>query len=246
MGEKTKVLIVDDDVTFASTLSDILEERGYSTLTVNRGKDALLKISEAHFDVVLMDVSMPEMSGIETYKNIKKTHPDTVVIMMTAYPTEKLTNQALKEGAYSVLFKPFDTDSLVKTIEATRRRGCQVIVVDDDKNTCEMLKDIFEDKGYTVSFANDGEKAIKIAKKKHIHIAFIDLNLPGLNGLEIYLALQEINPKMMAVLMTGFMHEMSDLIDKAIEKGAHSCLFKPFDVKKALDLIEELTSNKKM
>lgn len=135
MGEKTRVLIVDDDISFASGLLDILNEMGYDAITVNSGEEALEKVKEVSFDVILMDIKMPVMNGVETYKRIKKISPQTVVIMMTAYSVEDLIKDALKEGAYGVVYKPLDIEKVIKMIEIAKKDGALVMVVDDDPNT---------------------------------------------------------------------------------------------------------------
>jgi len=244
MKGKTRILIVDDDISFACSLSDILSEKGHETWVVNNGEDAISKSKEITFNVILMDIKMPVMDGVETFKRIKKISPKSAVIMMTAYSVEELIKDALKEGAYGVLPKPLDIDQVVGMVETAEKDGCLVMVVDDDPNIRESLKDVLEHKGFVVTLASDGKEAIKIIKERPEDIIFIDMKLPVLNGLETYLALREVNPKITAIIMTAYRQEMKELIEQALAKGAYSCLYKPFDPKEILDIIGEIIKQK--
>ena len=245
MAEKTRVLIVDDDIPFNDSLADILKEKGYEVGAVKSGKEALKKVGEAAFDVVLLDIKMPVMDGVEAFKGIKKINPRIPVIMMTAFSVEDLIKDALKEGAYGVLHKPLDIDKVMAMIEAAKKDGCLIMVVDDDPNTRETLKDILENKGFVVTLAKDGQEAIKIAKERPEDVVFIDMKLPALNGLQTYLELKKINPGIIAVMITAYREEMQDSIESALRQGAYTCLYKPFDPKKILQLIEEITQKRR-
>jgi len=245
VAEKTLVLIVDDDLLFIDSLSDILKEKGYEVAAVKSGKEALKKVKGTPFDIVLLDIKMPVMDGVEAFKGIKKITPRIPVIMMTAFSAEDLIKDALKEGAYGVLHKPLDIDKVIAMIEAAKKDGCLAMVVDDDPNTRETLKDILENKGLVVTLAKDGEQAIKIAKERPEDVVFIDMKLPVLNGLETYLELKKINPRITAIMITAYREEMQDLIEAALRQDAYACLYKPLDPQKILQLIEEITQKRR-
>lgn len=126
MAEKTRVLIVDDEDRFAESLSDILREKGYEAAVVNSGTDALGKIEEIAFDVILMDIIMPVMNGVETFRQIKKIKPKTVVIMMTrfSFSVEDLVKVVLQLGAFGCVSKPLDIDNLLEQIELAAEETC--------------------------------------------------------------------------------------------------------------------------
>ena len=250
MAEKNQILIIDDDVLFAEGLSDVLIEKGYKTAVTYSGNGAFEAIKETDFEVILLDIKMPIMNGVQVYKRIKEMSPQTPVIMMTAFSMEDLVKDALKEGVYGVLYKPLDIDRIVKVIEKSKLKslkieGKMVLVVDDDPGARQTLQDILKDKGYVVTLAKDGEEAINIVKQKPQDIMFIDMKLPVLNGFEIYSAIREINPEIVAVMMTAYRDEAKELIEQALEKGAYNCLYKPFDPKEAVDIIEEIVKKGK-
>jgi DNA-binding NtrC family response regulator len=188
---------------------------------------------------------MPVMNGVQTFKEIKKDHPDTTVIMMTAFSLDDLIKNALKEGAYGVMRKPLDIEKVVKTIEAAKEESTLVMVIDDDINTRETLKDVLTEKGFNVTAAKSGEEAIEIAKTKPHHIILVDVKLPLLNGLETYSAIRNVNPKVKAIFMTAHREETKELVKQALERSAYACLYKPFDVEDAVELIKEVYKAKK-
>ena len=245
MAEKTRVLVVDDDISFAESLTDILTAKGYDAVAVNSGEDALEKIKESSFDVALMDIKMPVMDGVWTFKKIKKLSRSTTVIMMTAYSMDDLIHDALKEGAYGVLRKPLDIEQVIKRIEISKVGGSLTMIVDDDPNFRMSLKDILEEKGYAVTVAKDGKEAIAIAKERPEDIVIIDMQLPFLNGLETFLELKKINPEIHAIIITAYREEMKDLVEQALAIGAYACLYKPFDPQKIVEMVEEIARKKK-
>lgn len=107
------ILIVDDEKNYPPILSAVLEEEGFATLTANSGRDALEILSNSDVDLVLTDMKMPLMDGIELLEKIKTIDPDLPVIMMTAYGTVEKAVQAMQKGAYNYILKPFDNETLV-------------------------------------------------------------------------------------------------------------------------------------
>ena len=192
MEHKAHILIVDDNISLCKTMSFVLERKGYAVTTSKDGPEAIERVKERSFDVVFMDIKMPLMDGVEAYKKIKKIRPEAVVVMMTAYSVEDLVQEALREGAHGIIYKPLDIEKVVALIEEVRKakRGALVLVVDDHPETCITLKNILTKKGYEVGIANTGEGAITMARENAYDIIFIDMKLPTINGLETYLAIK--------------------------------------------------------
>jgi DNA-binding NtrC family response regulator len=245
MAEKTSVLIVDDDLNFCNTLSKILSMKGYETVTAEDGFKTLGLIKEREFDVVLLDIKMPVMNGVETYKKMKTIRPDGIVILMTAFSVEDLVREAIKEGVYAVVRKPFDVDTIINMIEKSKN-GVLISIVDDDPNIARTMKGVLERQGYSVTTCSSGEEVIALARERWQDIFFIDMKLPVLNGLETYLEIKKINPQAVVVIMTAYRQEMGELIKQAIEGGAYACLYKPFDMDEVMKIIDEITKKKKL
>ena len=109
----TTVLIVDDEKAIRDSIQIVLEDEGYKTETSCDGQDALNKIKENSFDVVITDIKMPNMDGMELLKQASKISPETFFIIMTAYASVKTAIAAIREGAYDYLMKPIEFEDLL-------------------------------------------------------------------------------------------------------------------------------------
>ena len=116
--EKLKILVVDDQSGMRETLSDILQDAGYTVEAAVDGYCAVKKAGKQFFDIILMDVIMPGMNGVEAIKEIKKMHTRTKFILMTAYSAETLINEALKLGIYQYINKPFPPEQIISLLES--------------------------------------------------------------------------------------------------------------------------------
>ena len=246
MDKEISILVVDDNISLCRTMSFVLKRKGYAIITAKDGLKAIENVKERSFDIIFMDIKMPLMDGVETYKRIKKIRPKAIVIMMTAYAVEELVQEALQEGAYSIIYKPLDIERVIVLIESLREveEGALVLVVDDDPGTCISFKKILIKKGYNVNIASTGEEAIALAKEKVYNIIFIDIKMPTINGLETYLVIKEINPKAVVIMITGYRQEMADLVEKAMQNNVYTCLYKPLDMTEVLKLVNEIWERK--
>ena len=107
-----RILIVDDEKGMRELLSIMLKKQGHEPVTAENGLKALKLIKEDIFDLVVTDVKMPKAGGLEVLKAVKETSPDTVVIMITAFATAETAVEAMKEGAYDYITKPFKVDEI--------------------------------------------------------------------------------------------------------------------------------------
>ena len=107
------ILIVDDEKNYLLVLSAVLEDEGYEVLTALNGPEALEIQKRSDLDLILTDMKMPGMTGIELLESVKAIDPDLPVIMMTAHGTVDKAVEAMQKGAYSYILKPFDNDRLI-------------------------------------------------------------------------------------------------------------------------------------
>lgn len=120
------ILLIEDDTAFQSMLREALEERGYRVTTAGRAEDGIALLRGGGFDLVLSDVMLPGMSGVEAIPHLRSVAPGTDIIVMTAYSTRELALEAVKLGAYDVFSKPFSLKEMDIVIRrAMEKRGLQ-------------------------------------------------------------------------------------------------------------------------
>ncbi|NIN63645.1 MAG: response regulator [Anaerolineae bacterium] len=122
-----KLLVVDDEPSVRSSLREILEHEGHEVVTAASGEEALSKLSEGSFDLVLVDLKMEGINGLEVMTEAKQLTPDTVVIMLTAYGTLDSAIGALRQGAHDYLLKPCNVEEIVASVETGLARRWSAI-----------------------------------------------------------------------------------------------------------------------
>jgi DNA-binding NtrC family response regulator len=240
---KLNVLLVDDDRDMTETLGDILREKNYHVEIAHNGNEAIQRVKNRPFDAILLDIKMPGINGVETYKEIKKIRPESLVMFMTAQSVEDLVAGALEEGAYGIMYKPIKVEETLKFIEETRK-GFLIMFVDIDMSEYTKLIPYLEKKNFRVAKANSGEEAIQLVQERDFDVVFIQAKMPVMNGLETFKHLRKIRSAIKVVMTTNYRTGLEDLIDQTLQENAYACIYKPFDVKKVLDLLDEIVSGK--
>ncbi|EFK09224.1 sigma-54 interaction domain protein [delta proteobacterium NaphS2] len=132
MTKMPSILVVDDEAAIRESLKDWLMEDGYGVALAADGKTAVAMVEGSQYDVILLDLKMPGMDGLETMRCIKEISPDSEILMMTAYASVDTAVQAMKEGAFDYLVKPFDPDEVelqIKKIVAHREMRFENIML---------------------------------------------------------------------------------------------------------------------
>jgi len=112
-----KVLVVDDEIDFLETIVKRLEKKGLDTVGVTSGEDAVIKIKEKHFDVILLDIKMPGgMDGLDTLREIKSRQPLAEVILLTGHGSVESSVEGMKMGAFDYILKPARFEELCEKI----------------------------------------------------------------------------------------------------------------------------------
>lgn len=120
-----------------------------------------------------------------------------------------------------------------------KKKAIRVLIVDDEPVTREIFGEILGEEGYSVEKARDGSEAIEKMQKEHFHVAFLDIKLPDINGVEVFRMMKKIAPKTVAIMMTAY--SVEDLIKEALELGAYTCIHKPFNIDEMLNLVKKIS-----
>jgi DNA-binding NtrC family response regulator len=116
MNNKGSILIVDDETVVRDSLGKWFSEEGYAVETAATAREALLKLPSERWDLALVDIKMPGMDGLELQRKVHEVDPEIIIIIMTGYASVETAVQALKDGAYDYIMKPFDPDDLSHVI----------------------------------------------------------------------------------------------------------------------------------
>ena len=160
MAKKSSILIVDDEESVRDSLYNWFIEDGYHVDCAENAKKALSILEYQHFDIILADIKMPGMDGLEMHRRIKALNSDSIVIIMTAFASVETAVQALKDGAYDYITKPFDPDDLSHLIrnatsqitlkkenETLKNKVISLENIDDIIGSSESMMDVLKDVG---------------------------------------------------------------------------------------------------
>ncbi len=236
-----RVLVIDDDRDHAESIVDILAMRGHVVQAAFSGEDGVKIFRDEDFDIVFMDVKLPGMNGVETFFEFKKIRPDAKVMMMTGYSVEQLISQAIENGALGVLRKPFAIADLLQVLDEIKPRGI-VLVADDDPDFADSLKPILSRHGYRVEIASTGKEALEMASHDDVNCLVLDLAMPFLTGVEVYLKLKESGKSIPTIFVTGSQGEKSAAL-AGLRQVDNGILLKPFDPRELIAAIAAATGS---
>ena len=239
MKRSLHILVVDDDRSMTRTLVDILHAKGYRADMANSAPEALDKVNAARPDFVISDIKMPDVNGVALYRNIKSQHPDLPVVLMTAYADDLLVREGLAAGAIATLNKPLDIKLLLDFLMFLQQEERSVLIVDDDTRFCVTLGEILQHKDFAVTLVNNPNE-VMASITETVEIVLLDLKLNSVGGIKVLRDIRQHYPSMPVILVTGHQEEMEQAIETALELGAHTCLYKPFDIEQLLEVLTEI------
>ncbi len=233
---KMSVLIVDDDLDFAESLAELIQIEGHSSHVSTSGVDAISQYSQKPFDLVLMDMKMPGMNGVEAFNGIRKEYGGAQVAMMTGFAVESQLSEALHNGALEILTKPIQINALDSLLEHTLKKQT-VLLVDDDVDFSSSVKEILENKGLRTIVVTGGDEAVIAALHGGFDVLLLDIRLQGNHGLEILEHLKQEGRIIPTIVITAYIEEEGEAVKQFSEEWGVEIMAKPIHPGQLLDSI---------
>ncbi len=234
-----RVLIIDDDAGIRSSLSRVIRASGY---TVEVACDGLSAVEIAHRfypDLLLIDIRMPGIDGVETFKQIRRDHPSIAAIFMTAFSASELAAEAESFGAISVLSKPLDLRSL---IDLTKQAvaNAPALIVDDEPSLLSSLTRVLHREGIDFETATSFEDAKRLLRQRPSRVVVADVFLADGSGPELLLHWCGDKENEPFILITGHREWLESEQAKLLGQKV-ICLSKPLDLSGLVNCIQKPT-----
>lgn len=228
-----KLLVVDDEKDICEYLNNFFNRRGYNVYSAGNAKDALAIVKKEKPELVLLDIKLPDLDGLEVLRRIKEVSPQIRVIMLTVRDDPDIIQKAKSLGADEFIKKPFDINYLedvviLKVAEMSKdRQSPQILIVDDEEDFRTILRrfltksfecDVFE--------AASTKQALNLMKKNRFDLIFLDIKMPARSGMELIREKENLDYKPAIWVMTAF--DSEEVARKAIDEGADDYLPKSF------------------
>ena len=240
------LLIVDDDEFSRDLLSRRLSKEGYTVATAENGKKALTLLEHETFDLILLDIMMPEIDGIETLQRIRSSPVlrEIPVMMVTALNSRNDVCQCIELGANDYISKPFDMLLVKSRVWRCLEGGsyCEirpgkiaeepqsnVLIVDDNAVNLDILSRRITKSRHRCYNARDGKQAIELLREHSIDLVLLDVVMPEMDGISVLKAMKS-DPDLqdIAVIMVSANTE-NETIHTCLKLGADDYISKPFN-----------------
>ncbi|MEM7755258.1 MAG: response regulator [Planctomycetota bacterium] len=241
-ANRPAVLVVDDERHMRTTLAEILETEGYQVETADSGEEAVQRCDQRTFDVVLMDVRMPGINGVEAFRRIREHNKQARVVLMSAFTVDDLRRVALEEGAAALLPKPLNLDTVTRLIE--HAEDATVLVVGNDDSADTTITDALVERGCHVSRCESATEALELAAQIHFDVVFIESQLATMSGLDFYVMFRKVTPSVIAVMVSDGSAAEDEIANSAVDRSAYTVVHKPVNVEKLIGLLDRIAGQR--
>jgi len=239
MESKATILIVDDDLMLLSLLTDTLHSVGYETLSASEGMSALEFIRQEKIDIIIADISMPGMDGIELLQKTKDIRPDLPVILMTGVSMNGIRARALQAGADGFLDKPFRLsaieDMMFRLTSKRPARTTNILILDDNREHMSSLQEVLMQVGYNVTTTLEVQEAFRLLDSSPIDAVITDFKMPEMNGVDVARHIKQSHPGVQVIIYSGY--APNDEEATAIKSAADFFVTKPVNLQLMNDIL---------
>lgn len=219
-----RALVVDDEPSLLLTLAANLELAGFQVVDVSDPRLALEAVRREDFDLVLSDIKMPGMDGVQLYREIRRLDAEVPVVLMTAFAVETLVEEAIQEGVYTIVSKPFDLDELIASLGRAARRPA-VLVVDGTSDGADAIAAELGRIGVHCRVESSAESAIEAARNGSVDVFLLDGD-PA-SAIDLVDRIRAVAP---SATFIGLERATAPSLAGAFyDRGAFACLPRPID-----------------
>lgn len=236
-----KVLVVDDEKIIREFFCRLLTLQGLEVKQAEDGYKAIELCKNERFDLFFIDMRMPGLDGLQTYRQLHKIHPLAQTALMTGYALDEALEQAKQEGVSIFIRKPFAIDqirSIVSRVAAVKKRNyANILVVDDDQKVLDTFSNLLKDRVQKFRLASSREDVLDALKSDKYDLVFFNLALKNTDGVCLYKELRKIFPYVSVVIINPPAHK-HDEIDEPFKISG--CLSKPQEIEGLIDYIDKI------
>jgi len=235
------VLIVDDDRIIRQELQKELKRQYFNPLIAADGKSALKIFREEEIDIVLLDVKLPDINGIDLLKEMKEEKPGCEVIVITGLGTQEIAIRSLRAGAIDYIEKPIEVEELSAALGRAREKleereeifyKNRLLLVDDEEAIVKLLKRVLEKEGYEVLTAHSGTEGLKIIENMKVDILITDIKMADMDGIEVLRRAKTLYKDIEGIVITGYANQ--ELAIRSLRAGAIDYITKPVNLDELL------------
>jgi DNA-binding NtrC family response regulator len=240
-ADRQMVLVVEDDADVRTLLAEYLGVHGLRVMEAENGLEALLRIKHHRPGVVVLDLRMPRLGGLDVLKRIRVFDPSIQVIVITGDTSPETHRLAHDLGAVEVLSKPLDFDRLLRALGLAEDASAtaparptpapgriRILVVDDDVQARTLLEHFLVSWGYQPRSVADGVAALRLISQSPPDLVLLDVDMPGLSGTDALPAIRALAPEARVIMVSG--SSSAETSKRALAGGAVDYIVKPVDL----------------
>lgn len=222
-----KVLVVDDEKVIRDFLARLLTLEKVDVTTAESGSQAIVIAKKEKFDIIFLDMRMPQMDGVETFKKLKKITGDTKYVMMTGYSMDDLLKKVENEDIEAFIKKPFEIEEIMTVLKEYSQQEYgkkiqRILIVEHTEKVSNLFQSLF--KTYDATIVTTGREALDAVILKDFDLVFSDIMLNDMNGLELYTRIKEIKPDLNIILIMGNIRDQEEIVRKCLHKQIDALL----------------------